>query len=662
MIIGSAPPGSATTAKVPATTAKKPTTKPGEKTGYARLDRATFNKMAVRLNQPVYWVKDTNKDGVVDPGEVTNLLFYPTEGKWVDGGKFTEGFASTYEELVKASTAAEPTGEDSERLKKVLADLDGATSAIIHTSQKGWTAADKTFYGHMSTVAKLIDELYETQSGVSKIKDKVAADAASQSLFRRNRGPKCATPKLEKDEGCTAAPGVSKVPVDIYPEGIQGADDFCEKKIAAADNKKALMETFGVVREEDGKLVAKGYNDVYGEQMKKIADELRAAAKDMTDADEAALVEYLNAAAGGFETNKWWEADEAWAKMSAQNSKWYVRVGPDETYWEPCATKGGFHLTFARINPAGKALQDKISPHIQLMEDEVAKLTGDAYKARKVSFRLPDAIDIVLNAGDDRSPIGGTAGQSLPNLGPVKDEGRSRTMVMTNLYQDEDSLAVRRAKASSILSADNMKDYNDEGGPGFVGVVLHEATHNLGPSHEINGKKDSEVFGGDLAAMLEELKAQSGAYYYLFMMQEKGVFTEEEVRRSIVDDVVWSMNHISRGMWAPGKKRKAYSQLAAIHVGFFLEEGALKWDPEAAPSAGGADKGAFTIDFAKMKDASVKLMKTVATIKAKGDKKGALELADKHVDEATSKVPFAQITERMLRYPSPNFVYAVTAE
>ena len=30
----------------------------------------------------------------------------------------------------------------------------------------------------------------------------------------------------------------------------------------------------------------------------------------------------------------------------------YLRVGPDETYWEPCNQKGGFHLTFARINGA----------------------------------------------------------------------------------------------------------------------------------------------------------------------------------------------------------------------------------------------------------------------------------------------------------------------
>src|SRR4029079_2961133 len=125
----------------------------------------------------------------------------------------------------------------------------------------------------------------------------------------------------------------------------------------------------------------------------------------------------------------------------------------------------------------------------------------------------------MFSAVDDRDALGATVGQSLPNWGPVANEGRGRTVVMTNLYTDPDSLVARKQKASTMLSADAMKDYSEEGGPGELGTVLHEATHNLGPAHEykFEGKKDDDAFGGDLASMLEELKAQSGAYYYLFM-------------------------------------------------------------------------------------------------------------------------------------------------
>ena len=50
----------------------------------------------------------------------------------------------------------------------------------------------------------------------------------------------------------------------------------------------------------------------------------------------------------------------------------------------------------------------------------------------------------MINAGDDRNPLGATIGESLPNWGPVANEGRGRTVAMVNLYLDPDSIAARR--------------------------------------------------------------------------------------------------------------------------------------------------------------------------------------------------------------------------
>ena len=151
-------------------------------------------------------------------------------------------------------------------------------------------------------------------------------------------------------------------------------------------------------------LVAVPYNVAYADLMAPIAVELRAAADAMTDPNETALVTYLRAAASAFETNDWPPADEAWAAMNARNSRWYVRVGPDETYWEPCSLRAGYHLSFARINQGSKNWQTKLVPVQQEMEDAIAAKAGAPYKSRKVTFHLPDFIDIVVNAGDDRDP------------------------------------------------------------------------------------------------------------------------------------------------------------------------------------------------------------------------------------------------------------------
>ena len=346
-------------------------------------------------------------------------------------------------------------------------------------------------------------------------------------------------------------------------------------------------------------------------------------------------------------------------RSNSRNSKYYLRVAPDETYWEPCSQKAGFHVSFAFINTDSIALQDKLTPVQQDMEDTLAKLIGHPYVARKVTFHLPDFIDIIANAGDARDAIGATIGQSLPNWGPVANEGRGRTVAMNNLYADPDSLAVRHKKAESLFDDATMKFYADDSSAGLLSTVLHEATHNLGPSHEYTylGKKDDDAFGGNLASMLEELKAQSGALFFLDVLGKKGLFTPAEVNRSYTDSMVWAVNHISRGMYTPTHQRKAYSQLACIQVGFLIGEKALIWDPKAK-SAGG-EVGAFHIDYEKFPKAVEKLMKTVGNIKARGDKTLALDLAKKFVDGKV--VPQGVIAERLLRFPQPNFVYAVDA-
>src|SRR5262249_8773825 len=147
----------------------------------------------------------------------------------------------------------------------------------------------------------------------------------------------------------------------------------------------------------DGTLVSVPYNVAYQEYMTPIAAELRAAASAMTDPAESALVAYLQAAATSFETNDWVPADEAWSRMSVRNSRWYVRVAPDETYWEPCSTHAGFHLTFARIDQGSLVWQDRLAPLRSDMETSLAALVPGEYTARDVSFQLPDFIQIVVN-------------------------------------------------------------------------------------------------------------------------------------------------------------------------------------------------------------------------------------------------------------------------
>ncbi|MBW2459065.1 MAG: hypothetical protein JRI68_31485 [Deltaproteobacteria bacterium] len=347
--------------------------------------------------------------------------------------------------------------------------------------------------------------------------------------------------------------------------------------------------------------------------------------------------------------------------MHAGNSKWYLRIGPDETYFEPCNLKAGFHVSFALINPSSGAWHRKIEPVKQAMEDELARLAGPPYRARKVAFRLADFIDIIVNAGDSRSALGGTAGQSLPNWGPVANEGRGRTMAMSNLFTDDDSLRSRRAVASSVLCAEPLKLYGASQEPMMLSVLLHEAAHNLGPAHEyqVRGKKDDDLFGGPLATIFEELKAQTAALYLTSWLLEKGLITQDLAHRAHVANVVWDFSQMSRGMVTPSGRPKAYSQLAAIQVGHFMKHGALEWRADDL-AANGKDRGCMQVHLDKLSEPIATLMEQVARIKARGDKAGAQALVAAHVDvSGQAKQLHEIIAERWRRVPKQTFVYSI---
>ncbi len=619
--------------------------------GIARID---FNRWAVRLNLPIYWIVDANNNNSLDPGEVAPLLFYPTSVPYVVDGRFTPELEKAYEQILVASKQA-PSADRREQL--VGKDLDYGRATLVLSDFKKLSADDKQFVGHMMKVASLIDELYDEQTGAAALAAQLPADPASQSLFRRNRGPKCVAPHTEKDPACTAIPGNPKPINALYPAELQKDDTFCAALEKTA-NAKELLAPFVAVRGTPEALTAVPYTEAYKDKMLGLSKELAAAADAVKDPSEAALVAYLRAASKSYTDNNWEPADEAWSKMTVDNSKWYVRAAPDETYWEPCNVKAGTHLTFARINQGSRAWQSKLVPVQQEMEKAIAARAGKPYTERKVTFHLPDFIDIIVNAGDDRDALGATIGQSLPNWGPVANEGRGRTVAMFNLYTDPDSLAARRGQAESVLDASAMKTYSGDAQPGLLSTILHEATHNLGPAHEykVDNKDSRAAFGGPVSQVMEELKAQAGALFLIEFLRAKKIIGGELAIQSYVDTIVWAFGHISQGMYEADGKRKTYPQVAAIQNGYLIEKGALVWDPKAT-AANGKDTGAFKLDLSKMVAACDDLMKDVAGVKARGDKAAAEALIKKYVDGTV--VPHTTIKERYLRYPKANFVYSV---
>ena len=609
------------------------------------LSRGEFNRIALRMNLPLLWAEDADGDEAVDPDEVRSLLFYGPAPAWVEDGAFTADFRSTFAAMVEAAYAPAP-GE--ERAQLVRQELDSAALTVVETDVSSLEESERRIVERMVTLASEIDRIYARQTGMAGITG--VSGTEDLSLFRRNWGVDCRGAATEANPACTALAGATQT-VDVYPAAMQASEGFCATLESHAESG-ALLAPFTVVEERDGALVAVPYTEHYAEPMQRIAASLREGAAELPET-ESALAAYMRAAADSFESNNWEPADEAWAAMNVNNSRWYLRIGPDEVYWDPCSRKAGFHLTFARINRDSLRWQEALTPLRTDMEQALAGLS-EHYDARDVAFHVPDFIDIVLNAGDDRDAFGATIGQSLPNWGPVSEEGRGRTVAMSNLYRDPDSLARGRQTVSALLDAESMALYTDAAEPGLLSTILHEATHNLGPEL-VNGQDPAEVFGGGLASMLEELKAQSGALFFIDMLRERGVLSEELARQTYVDSITWAFGHISRGMYTPSGQRKAYSQLAAIQIGFLMDAGVVSWNAEAT-AANGTDTGCFHIELAGLVPHVRQLMTQVIDGYASGDRAAIEALAARYVDGDV--VPMQPIAERFQRQPRGSLVYA----
>lgn len=637
------------------------------KTG--NISRSDFNRLAAELALPVFWTADKNQNGQVDPSELAvywGLLPSSSLGEYVTAGAFTPKAKQAIEAITMLAGGGAPgTGLDPKeaaRRSAVRKELAQGRITLVETDLSGVSAEEKDFVRLVTRAAERIEKLYAKQQGALELRSKLPpGDTASQSAFFRNQGPKCEAPHTQSDPMCSAIPDAPKGKLSgLYPAALLDTPKFCD---SLSKKGKTFMDPFTVVVEEGGTkgaLKAVPYHEAFREDVGAISADLKAAAAALKD-KEPALKTYLLAAAQAFTDDKWWPADEAWAKMDAKNSKYYLRIAADEVYREPCSTKALYHVSFGLINQGSLKWQSKLDPLKTQMESALAELAGAPYKARPVSFKLPDFVDIALNAGDSRPPSGATIGQSLPNFGPVANEGRGRTVAMTNFYTDPDSIEALKSSTESLFCKDSMAKYTTDREPQLMSTVLHEAAHNLGPAHQykVGGKIDRDAFGGPLASTLEELKAQTAALYFTDWLVEKKQIAAEDAEKAHIRDVVWGFGHISRGMYDDDKHPKNYSQLAAIQLGWLMQNSAITFKADQT-AANGKDMGCFTVDLSKFSPAVKTLMTEVAQIKGRGDKARAEKLIKEYVDVTGEKKKIHEvITERVLRSAKPSFVYGI---
>ncbi len=156
-----APSEAGTEAKAPETEASAE----GKTADLSQLDRATFNRAAVRLNLPIFWTYEAEPSKTVRPEALTTLNFYPTSETfvWKDSeGKFTQAFYDAYGLMVEVMKdplmgATVDAGEKTRRLKVAEVRMrktkrlcracsrSASSSMRFMRSKRAWTRRRKRF-------------------------------------------------------------------------------------------------------------------------------------------------------------------------------------------------------------------------------------------------------------------------------------------------------------------------------------------------------------------------------------------------------------------------------------------------------------------------------------------------------------------------------------
>lgn len=573
--------------------------------GLPALSKDLFNRLAAQLHLPFLITDKLEDPSGLSPSHL-EFLDASARNCFVENDSFTITFLNAYSQMLQ-----------SERRLQMALSLSSHRSIVQVKDLSGISDEEKKMVRHLKNVASKIDILFMKQIGSYEFLDHLNKDdPLTSTFFWRNHGP---WPQESSSPLCNALPSFRRPTHAIFPPGATLSAEFFKK----LEKDKSLSDPRTVVRYNDQEeLIGIPYHTIYKEDMSEISQELDLAASAITKSeDEKALFNYLQAAADAFRTGNWEAADEKWVAMNMGNSKFAVRVAPDETDWAPGNLKAGFEFWLGLVNKEAVAFSERIEPFIQAMENHIHELVPQ-YPPRNVAFSVPDFIEMILYSGEHRQAGIPYLGQKLPNF----TDKMSRMVVMTNFDNVPEKQATVDKIASLIFVEELANQFKAD--KSTTTSFLHEITHSLGviaSSFEIRDREGhvklneegqpqtaKTALGGQNAQIVEELKAQTGALYWIGWLTDRGVFTKEMAKQLYYDCIYWAFRHIGTGMKNANGSPRTYSQIAAIQVRYLLNKEALT-----------LENGKFSIDWDKLPAAITELFKEVIEIQVFGDQNKA---------------------------------------
>lgn len=633
--------------------------------------RDVWNQVAQELGYGIRWAQDTGEAHRID--SYHDLTYTKADAK-----KFKINPKKPFEGQTRLQAAIDEINRalETKRQASVEASLNEAMSIPVAVDFSDARPEEKEMISHLMVVADLIDDLYHKQLGTASYHDQIdwlkGIHPESAQLLERNHNPICDTPKSKEDPFCHALPNFEPQSFGVYPKGTKIDAEFCQGLTAESSDPLLRDPMTALVSGANGVYETAYYHEYWQADMQAIANELEAAAHAIQSVeDERALYDYLMAAAQSFRTGDWLDSDYKWVALNMFNSKYAIRVGPDETYWDPCQNKAGFEFWFGPVNKVAASTSEGYGPHLQAMHDELNRLTPHTDPTPVGNVSIPDFVDIALFSGNARYSAGGIAGQTLPNW---SYEHTGLHQWIMNYYAASPVVQdMSRQIAETLLHPETLAYFETDPETADKNTVGHELTHSLGMRHinpvvdpktgeplfkgelDENGNpkpvRVRDALGGTLGSITEEIRGETGSLYWTHWGVENGMGTTiEERNKGYVAHLLWALKWAADDMLTPEGYPNTYAQVAAVQLAHLIREGALE-----------SVDGKFKIHFDRYPAAVKKLLVKINTIKRHGDK-AAAEALLKDATEGEGYASFGpeKVREVIQSFPRKAFEFYPT--
>ena len=283
------------------------------------------------------------------------------------------------------------------------------------------------------------------------------------------------------------------------------------------EDREAFTSYFTVIDQIDDELVATPYSTAYRDRLEPAGQALRAAARATRN---PSLARFLNARAGAFLSNDYFDSDVAWMRL--EDNVIDPTIGPYEVYEDRLFSyKAAFESFIGIKDPAESSRLESLVAELPGLEEALP--IPDEHKYLDRSFTSPiSVVDLAYAAGDTRAGVQ-TIAFNLPNDPRVREQEGSKKVMLKNVIQAKFE-TILKPLAMQVLAPEQAAAVGQE--EYFTRVLMHELAHGLGPDY-VTGSDGITVNRAlrDRYSATEEAKADAVGTHSMAVLASRGVYT-----------------------------------------------------------------------------------------------------------------------------------------